>query len=128
MNVSINEQIRDLKIEDLIWVIYFFLALFSIISNSYEREALIKTNKRFNKKSQNINVTIFIITFVIYLYFVFINWRDIEMIKRGQTTKGGRNILTSQARLVAALLFLVGGAIYLITEAEAQESNEIAFI
>lgn len=126
MNNSVNEQLSNLKIEDLIWIIYFFLALASIISNEYERSSLIKRNQRFNQTSKKINVTIFIITFFIYLYFVYINWRDIEKIKKG--VSNSRNILISQARLIAALLFLVGGTIYLITELQSSNEEEIGFI
>jgi len=128
MNNSINEQLENLKIEDLIWIIYFFLAIASIISNQYERSSLLKNNRRFNSTSKKINVTIFIITFFIYLYFAYINWQDIENIKKGHLTDNSRNILASQARLIAALLFLVGGTIYLITETQSSDSNEIGFI
>jgi len=128
MNTSINEKLRDLKIEDLIWIIYFFLALASLISNIYERNSILQNNQRFNRASKKINITIFIITFFIYLYFAFLNWRDIERIKKGLSTNSDRNILVSQARLIAALLFLVGGVIYLITEVQSAEASEIGFI
>ena len=127
MNNSINEQLRDLKIEDLIWIVYFFLALAALISNHFERNSLLKNNRKFNNTSNKINVTIFTITLYIYIYFAFINWRDIERIKKGITKNNGRDILASQARLVAALLFLVGGIIYLITET-TNVDNEIGFI
>ena len=39
-----SETITELRIEDYIWLIYIFLAIFAIISNYYEREYL-KTSK-----------------------------------------------------------------------------------
>ena len=127
MNSNLTEQLNDLKNEDFIWIIYFFLAIASILSNQFERNSLIRNNRRFNSASKSINITIFAITLFIYIYFAYINWRDIERIKKG-VSNSNRNILENQARLIAALLFLVGGAIYLIVEIQSGNANEIGFI
>lgn len=128
METNINEKLKNLKTEDLIWIIYFFLALASLISNQFERYSLIRNGRQTNPISKKINVTIFAITFIIYIYFAYINWRDIEQLKFGISKGKERSILESQARLVAALLFLVGGAIYLISEIASGDNNEIGFI
>ena len=128
MGTNINEKLKNLKIEDLIWITYFFLALASLISNQLERDSLIQTGRQTNPISQKINVTIFAISFIIYIYFAYINWCDIEQIKYGISEGKERSILESQARLVAALLFIVGGTIYLISEATNREDTEIGFI
>lgn len=124
MNSDINEQLNDLKIEDLIWIIYFFLAIAALISNQFEKDSLIRNNRKFNNTSKSINITIFTITFFIYLYFAYINWRDIKK----DISSNNRNAFESQARLIAALLFLVGGTIYLIVEIRSGNANELGFI
>lgn len=122
---NVREQLDNLKKEDIIWIIYFFLATAALISNVFERKSIFIRNNPNNKTSQNINITIFIITFFIYLYFVLLNWRNVEQLKNQISNK---NILQSQARLIAALLFLVGGLIYLITEIQGNENTEVGVI
>ena len=126
MNSYLKRQLNNLKIEDFIWLIYLFLAIAAIISNIYEREFILKKDKSANNIFRKINITIFVITFFIYLYFVFLNWHNIEEIKKDISKN--RNTLNSEARLIAALLFLIGGIIYLITEINDYEDTEIGFI
>lgn len=123
MNSNINEKLNDLKTEDIIWIIYLFLAIAALLSNYYERNSVLNNNNQFNKISKKINITIFTVTFFVYLYFAFLNWRNI---KKGYFDN--ENILLNQARLIAALLFLVGGTIYLIAEIKDAVSAEIGFI
>lgn len=127
MNSSINETLKNIQTEDLIWIIYLFLAIASLISNEYEKETLLRTGNQRNNDSKKINVTIFTITFIIYIYFAYINLKDIQKIKNGIQNNSTRSIIESQARLIASLLFIVGGAIYLITEANSS-TEEIAII
>ena len=122
---NFNEQLNDLSIEDIIWVIYFFLAISALISNYYERKNLLIRNTTSNYISHNINITIFVITLFIYIYFVYTNYRDFKNLKREIAKK---QVLLSEAKLIAALLFLVGGIIYLITEIADNEETEIAII
>ena len=127
MNSSINETLKNIQTEDLIWIIYLFLAIASLISNEYEKKTLLRTGNQRNNDSKKINVTIFTITFIIYIYFAYINLKDIQKIKNGIQNNSTRSIIESQARLIASLLFIVGGAIYLITEANSS-TEEIAII
>ena len=122
---NIKEQLNNLKIEDLIWIIYFFLATAALISNYYERKTLYIRNNPNNKTSKTINITIFVITFFIYLYFVLLNWRNVERLRHQIHSK---DILHSQARLIAALLFLIGGFIYLVTEINSSNEVELGLI
>lgn len=123
MQESINQKLNNIKIEDFIWVVYLFLAIFAIISNEYEKTSLIRNGTTKNLKSKKINVTIFTITFIIYIYFAYINWRDLH----SSYLRNKKQLIENQARLIAALLFIIGGAIYLITEANS-ETPEVGFI
>lgn len=120
-----NTELKNLKIEDIIWVIYFFIATAAVISNYYERKNLFQTGKAYNLTSKKINVTIFIITLFIYLYFVYLNWQDL---KEFQNAMNKKQTILNQARLIAALLFLIGGIIYLIAEIEDEGSIELGII
>ncbi len=111
MNIGI--KLQRIKTEDFIWVIYFFIALFAIISDTFEKEFLTHQNLKAQKIYKTINITIFIVALFIYVYFVFINYQDINVLKR-ETSK--KEVLNQHLSLISALLFLVGGAIALYVE------------
>ncbi len=111
MNIGI--KLQRLKEEDLIWVIYFFIALFAIISDAYERNFLLTKNPKSQKKFKTINIAIFIVALFIYVYFVLVNYEDVKTLRQNASKK---EVLNQHLSLVVTLLFLVGGAISLYVE------------
>ncbi len=105
-----GETLKEVRVEDYIWIIYIFLAIFAIISNHYETEYLNKHSKRDENIFRTINTEIFIVTFIIYLYFVYINYKHLKRLNLNSSPK---QIFLANAGLVAALLFLIGGGISL---------------
>lgn len=120
MNIGI--KIQRTRREDLIWVIYFFIALAAIISDHYERIFLLTKNPQSQKKFKTINIAIFIVALFIYLYFVFLNYEDISELKRNATKK---EVLNRHIGLISALLFLVGGVLALYAEIFSTNSEDI---
>lgn len=110
-NANDSETLKELKIEDYIWIIYIFLAIFAIVSNHYEKEYLKKNDKNSQKIFRTINTEIFIITFIIYLYFVYINYKHIKQLDKSSSLK---DIIISNIGFIAAVIFLVGGLINLL--------------
>ncbi|MCI9281323.1 MAG: hypothetical protein HFI49_03605 [Bacilli bacterium] len=111
--MGIGIKLQRINTEDFIWVIYFFIALFAIISDTYEKKFLINNDKKAQKTYKTINITIFIVALFIYVYFVFINYQDVNELKREASKK---EVLNQHLSLISALLFLVGGAIALYVE------------
>lgn len=111
--MNIGVKLSRLNREDFIWFIYFFIALFAIISDKFERDFTLTGNEQDKKIFKTINITILTVAFFIYLYFVLINYEDIHALRRDATKK---EVIVSHASLVAALLFLVGGIIALWAE------------
>lgn len=106
-----NETLNEIRMEDYIWFIYIFLAIFAIISNHYERKYLEKHNKYDENSFRTINTSIFTITFFIYLYFVIINYKHIKKMNANATP---RQIRIANAGFIAAVIFLIGGIINLL--------------
>ncbi len=111
--MGIGVKLQRLKQEDLIWIIYFFIVIAALLSNHFERKFLFTENGQDQKNFKFLNIAIFCVAFFIYFYFVLINFEDIASLKKEATKK---EVITSQASLIAALLFLVGGAIALYAE------------
>ena len=123
--MDIESKLKRLRREDLIWIIYFFIAAFALLSNSYDRDYLINHKRSAYKKERTINITIFIVAFFIYFYFVLLLTNDLSDMPKNFKSPQYRDTFI---RLIAALLFLVGGAIYLYQEINYDETNEIGFI
>lgn len=111
--MGIGIQLQRIQTEDFIWVIYFFIALFAIISDAYEKNYLLTNNLKSQKKFKTINIALFIIVLFIYVYFVVINYEDIKVLQKEATKK---EVLNQHLSLIAALLFLVAGAMNLYIE------------
>lgn len=123
---EVIKKLKQLKTEDFIWIIYFFIAAFAILSNSYERKYLLnKQNIEAYKKEKTINITVFIVVFFIYLYFVLLISQDLNSMEKNFNNPNYRNTFL---KLIASLLFLVGGAIFIFQEINSNELDEIGFI
>lgn len=111
--MNIGVQLQRINREDLIWVIYFFIALFAIISDAFEKKFLVNKDLKAQKIYKTINITIFIVVLFIYVYFVLINYEDVKALKKEVTKKEGLN---KHLSLISSLLFLIGGALALYVE------------
>ena len=116
-----SEKIKDIKIENFIWIIYFFIVIAALASNHFEEEYVKKHQLKDYQTFKKINITIFTIAFFIYLYFVYFNYKNISNLKKNTSKK---KVLYSQINLIAAILFLVGGTIYLFTESTSNDFEE----
>ena len=106
---------RDLKLlkeEDIIWYIYFFIVLFALIANSFEEKYIFTKNKEDRQKGRNINITLLVIAFIIYLYYVVIAIQDINIAK----FKDEKRQKVALERLITTLVFLIGGALSIYAE------------
>ena len=122
---NINEKLRKLRIEDFIWIVYFFIAAAALYSNKDERDYLLYNNKKAYHEKKTINITIFVIALIIYIYFVLNTTEDLAKIPQNFNNQA---YVDRFAQLVAALLFLAGGIIYLIVEIRDPEPGEISII
>ncbi len=120
-NANDSETLKEVQVEDYIWIIYIFLSIFAIISNHYEKEYIKKHDKNAEKNFRTINTTIFLIIFFIYLYFVYINYKHI---KRLDPKSSGKDILISNIGFIAAVLFLVGGLMNLFISIFGSDEDE----
>ena len=123
--MDVFAHLKRLKNEDFIWIIYFFIAAFAIFSNKLERDYVLNKNSVAYKKSKTINIILFLVAFFIYLYFVLLITEDLHSMEKNFNNTNYRNTFL---QLIAALLFLIGGAIYLVQEVTTNDLDEVGFI
>ncbi len=123
--MDVFARLKRLKNEDFIWIIYFFIAAFAIFSNKLEREYVLNNSNVAYKKSKTINIILFLVAFFIYLYFVLLFTQDLNNMEKNFNNEKYRNTFL---QLIAALLFLIGGIIYLVEAISERDIEEIGFI
>ena len=117
---DVEKKLKRLKNEDIIWIIYFFIVFFALYSNKLDRDYLLKKDKDAYKREKSINITIFFIAFFIYLYFLLLLTEDLGNMEKNFDDPNYRSTFI---QLIAAILFLIGGAIYLINEITRKDDD-----
>lgn len=117
---DLNNELNLLQNEDFIWLIYFFIVIFALIANKLERSYIYNNNIKDQQLAQKITTTILIVAFFIYLYFVLVNYKNLEFIKKNSNNK---DVRVAFERLITAIIFLVGGAFAIYADFDANSSN-----
>lgn len=119
---SILRNLKELEIEDLIWVITLFTASFAIVSNKLEREFLFTGDLTKQKKFKTINITLLSIAFFIYLYFVMLAYSRFKLNNPNTTFK---QLRIREANFIAAVLVLLATIIYFINSILSDDNTDI---
>ena len=126
MNKSdIDKRLKELKIEDFIWIIYIGIIFFSWYSNSLERKYYLNNDELSKKKYRKIMTIIFSILVVVYLYFLKDSYDGLVSLKKSDTNKKKNLTMLS---FIASLMIFISGLLFLYISLEDDDLNvEIAF-
>lgn len=118
---ELESQLKELQIEDYIWILFYFIATAALISDFFERHWLITKNPKDYKIFKNINIILLLISFFVYLYYVVINYKHYKEVKN---TKSVQEMFLKETSFVAASLFLVGALLYIYVEIKSRAGDE----
>lgn len=122
---ELEEKLKQLKIEDFIWLIYIFIIFLSWYSNSLEKKYFVFNDNNAKEKYQTIMKFIFLILIFVYLYFFNDSFSDYINLKNTDSEKKKRLVTLS---MIASLLILISGFIFLYIAYEDNDLNvELAF-
>ncbi len=126
MNYSeIENRLRDIKIEDFIWVIYLIIIGLSYYSNSLEKRYFLYNDIDSKEKYRKIIIVIFSILLIVYLYFLKDSYNDIVNIKESDSDKKKELIYLS---FMGSLFILISGVIFLYIAYNDEDIDvELAF-
>lgn len=117
--MNIDENLKNLDIENIIWVIYLFLIGANLVSNYIEEKYLYTLNVKYKRLFRTINILVLSIAIIIYIYFFFL---------ASKNKKKNPKKLDSLLLLIASICILIGGVIYLILEIRKVQNIEISII
>ena len=122
---EINNKLKELNIEDLIWVIYIGIILLSWYSNSLERKYYVNNDNISKKEYRKIIILIFSILTIVYFYFLKSSYDDIKNIKETDSEER-KNLL--YLSFIASFLIVISGIIFLYIAITDEDLNvELAF-
>lgn len=122
---EINDKLKQIKIEDYIWIIYIGIIFLSWYSNSLERKYYLFNDLVSKEKYRETLILIFSILVVVYIYFLKNSIDDINNLKETDTEEKKRFVTLS---FIASLLIAISGFIFLYIALSDQDLNvELAF-
>lgn len=124
MNEDLN-RLKDIKVENYIWIIYIGIIVLSWYANSKEKDFIINKNENSKKKYQALMILIFTILLFIYYYFTIDSYDDVRELTSLDSKK---KIVLRYASFVGSFLILISGIIFLIIAIlDDNIDTEIAF-
>lgn len=124
-NEELNNRLKQLKIEDYVWIIYIGIIFMSWYSNYFERKYFIYNDLEGKEKYRKIIIGIFVVLTIIYVYFFKDSYDDLKNLKPYDSKQ--KKELTYLS-FIASLLIVISGVIYLFIAIKDEDVNvEIAF-
>lgn len=119
------DRLREIKIENLAWIIYIGIIILSWYANSKETKFILYDDEKAKKEYQNIMILIFTILVIIYCYFTKDSYDDLKKLNESDSEK--KKIL-HLASFIGSFLVLISGFIFLgIVIVDDEIDTEIAF-
>ena len=122
---DILNRIKQINIENKIWIIYIGIIILSWYANSFEKNYFLYKNNLSKKKYKDITIIIFSILVLVYLYFLKGSIDDIKNLKPNDTKEKKDLVYLS---FIGSLLVFTSGIIFLYIAINDKDINvEIAF-
>lgn len=117
------ERIKDTRIEDFIFIIYYLIITLSLYSNKIERDYLYTGNDYDRTRYRILLYIIFGIAFLVYLYYTIDSYKTLK-----EVSYDDDNRKLYELSFLASFLVLISGCIYLyIISNDEEDRVELAF-
>lgn len=121
--MNIENRLKQIKNENIIFFIYLIIIFLSFYSNRLEKKYLIFNNEKAKEKYRDILIAIFSIAVIVYIYYVYDSYTSLKDDNQNQKVKKLNNL-----SFFASSLVLISGLIFLyIAYVDKDVSVELAF-
>ena len=120
-----NEKLKEIQIENNIWIIYIGIIILSWISNSKEKKYILYNDLKSKKEYRELLIIIFTILLLVYIYFFCDSYKSVSDLNEYDSLKK-KNL--TYASFIGSTLILLSGIIFLgIALLDNNIDTEIAF-
>lgn len=122
---EISDRLRELKIEDFVWVIYIGIIILSWYANSEERNYFLNNNLNSRDRYRAVMIFIFIILVIVYSYFLTDSYESLKKLKSNDPEQKKQLTYIS---FIGSLLVFISGILFLYIVIKDETIDvEIAF-
>ena len=122
---NIKNKLKEIKIENFIWIIYIGIIILSFYSNNLEKNYFLYNDIDSKNKYRKIMILIFTILIFVYLYFFKDSYDSLKSLKYSDSSKKKR---LNELSFLASTLILISGIIFLYIAYNDQDIDvELAF-
>lgn len=122
---ELNNKLKEINIENMIWVLYIGIIILSYYSNYLEKKYFINKDIKSKNEYRKIIIIIFSILVIVYFYFLNDSYQGIKELNINDSKKKKDLVYLS---FIASLLIFISGIIFLYIAIEDEELNvELAF-
>lgn len=122
---NLNDKLKELKMEEFIWIIYIGIIALSFYSNMFERQYFIYNDLKSKDNYRKILILIFSILIFVYLYFLKDAYDGLKNISPYDSDEKKNLLFLS---FIGSLLIAVSGFIFLYIAVKDEKIDvEIAF-
>ena len=109
MNSEIEDRLKEIKIENFIWLIYLGIIGLSYYSNYLEKEYFVNNSIKSKDKYREVLIIIFSILLVVYIYFFYDSYSSLKDLNKYPKEKQNKIILSC----LGSTFILLSGIIFL---------------
>ena len=106
-----SERLREINIENYVWIIYIGIIFLSWYANSKEKKFILYDDLNSKEEYQNLMIIIFTILLFIYYYFTKDSFDDVKSLNSSDTSKKKYLVYAS---FIGSTLILISGIIFLV--------------
>lgn len=106
-----SERLREINIENYVWIIYIGIIFLSWYANSKEKKFILYDDLKSKEEYQNLMIIIFTILLFIYYYFTKDSFYDVKSLNSSDTSKKKYLVYAS---FIGSTLILISGIIFLV--------------
>lgn len=122
---ELKQKLKQLRIEEFVWIIYIGIIILSFYSNNLERKYFVCNDLESREKYRKTMILIFSVLVIVYLYFLNDSYNDLRSIK-SKDSEDKKNLL--YLSFLGSLFIAASGFIFLYIAIKDEELNvEIAF-
>ena len=107
---ELNRKLKQLNVEDFVWIIYIGIIFLSWFANRLERKYFINNDLKSRENYRQIMILIFSILIIIYVHFLKDSLDDLKNLKPNDSNKKKNLTFLS---FIASLLIVISGFIFL---------------
>lgn len=120
-----QEILKQIKIENFIWIIYLGIIGLCFLANAYEKDFYTTGNEQSKEIYRTLNIIIFGVALLVYIYFFSDSYKTVNQLhpRDGQDAN-----IFNFLNLVGSSLIVIAGVIFLVIAIlDENLTTEIAF-